>query len=159
MTAKIKCANLRHLDLSSCFFTRSFGTLSRMNEFIAQFARNIGQLVHLETLVLAYCEFMVNDEFVETVCCQLGQSLRHLDLHSCNKITDKAVHAIARHLVNLVYLDLSWCQNLSDYGLNSSIEYSRDRQMLNELNKDLNLYLKKYAEQPFLLIKQKVSKM
>lgn len=149
---------MTYLDLSSCFFSRSFGTLSRMNEFITQLAQNFTQLVHLETLILAYCNFMVTDDFVQIISRSLRR-LKHLDLHSCGKITDKSVHAIARNLPDLVYLDLSWCQNLSDYGLNSSIEYSRDRQLLNELNKDLNLYLKKYAEQPFLLIKQKVSRI
>lgn len=127
-----------------------------MNEFIAQLARNLTELVHLEKLVLAYCDFMVNDEFVQVVAPRLAR-LKHLDLRNCGKITDKSVHAIARHLADLAYLDLSWCQNVSDYGLNSTIEYSRDRQLLNELNKDFSLFLKKYAEQPFLLIKQKVS--
>lgn len=126
-----------------------------MNEFIAQLGSNLAQLTSLEHLVLAYCDYMVNDEFVQIVTASLTR-LRHLDLRSCGKITDKSVHAIARHLADLVYLDLSWCQNVSDYGLSSDIEYSRDRQMQNELNKDLNLYIKKYAEQPFLLIKQKV---
>ena len=151
----VKCSKLTHLDLSYCFFSRSFGTLSRMNEFITQFANNIAELGNLERLELANCEFIVNDEFMRIVSKRLTR-MRYLDLRNCSKITDKSVHCIARFFTELVHLDLSWCQNVSDYGLDSSIEYRRDRELLNELNKDLNLYLKKYAEQPFLLIKQKV---
>lgn len=150
----VKCAQLVHLDLSFCFFLRSFGTLSRVNEFIEQLAHNFAQLELLETFLLSGCDFIVTDRFVKIVAKKLNK-LKKLDLRNCSKITDKSVHYISHYLLNLVHLDLSWCQNLSDYGLNNTIEYSRDKQLLNELNKDLNIYLKKYAEQPFLLIKQK----
>ena len=152
---KVKCIKLTYLDLSYCFLSRSFGTLARMNDFITQFANNIAELKNLEHLVLTNCEFIVNDEFIRIVSKCLTR-MKHLDLRNCSKITDKSVHFIARYFTDLVHLDLSWCQNVSDYGLDSSIEHRRERELLNELNKDLNLYLKKYAEQPFLLIKQKV---
>lgn len=148
----VHLTQLTHLDLSCCSFERSFGAGDRLNEFIEYFAIDFSRLVNLQSLLLSFCDLIVTDRFVEIITKRLV-NLTHLDLRNCSKITDKSVHYICTYLHKLTNLDLSWCQNISDYGLNNSVDNSKDKQLLNDLNKDLNLYLKKYVEQPFLLIK------
>lgn len=148
---------LTYLDLSCMMFQRSFGTPSRLSEFIENLAQNLSKCDKLETLKVSYCDTMVNDAFIKVISKKL-LNLKHLDLRNCSQITDQSLHYISTFLTKLVYLDLSWCQNISDYGLDKSIEFGRSKKLLNEFNKHLNgacRCIKKYTEQPFLLLKTK----
>lgn len=74
---------------------------------------------------------------------------------------DQSLHYICKNLRNISYLDLSWCQNISDYGLyNKSIDYSEKKNniLLDEFNKHLNSRcrcMRRCIEQPFMLLKIK----
>ena len=152
-----RLTNLVYLDLSCVLFMRSFGTVNRLNQYIANFATSLGLCERLEHLQLSYCSFLVNDPFIKIIARKLGK-LKHLDLRNCSQITDQSVHYISKYLTELVHLDLSWCQNISDHGLDYSIVYSKDTKLLDEFNKHLNAScrcMRKYTEQPFLLIKTK----
>lgn len=149
--------NLRHLDLSAIMFHCSFGTVNKRNEYIESFATNLSHCSQLEHLYLSYTDFLVNDTFIKIVSKNLT-NLKTLDLKSCNQITDVALHAISTNLKSLVSLNISWCQNISDYGLDRSIAYDNKKKLMNELNAHLNgacRCMRKYTEQPFLLIKTK----
>jgi hypothetical protein len=153
----VQLKNLVHLDMSCSMFQQGFANKTRLNEFIENFGKNLAECVHMEHLSVNYCEFLVNDLFIKTIAKSL-RKLKHLDLRNCTQITDKSLHYIAFYLSNLVHLDVSWCQNLSDYGLNRSLEYGKNKQLLNEFNKHLNgscRCMRKYTEQPFLMIKTK----
>ena len=158
LVKQISCLNrLVYLDLSCVMFQRSFGTVNRLNLYIESFAASLAECESLQYLILSYCDFLVNDTFVKTIARKLTK-LKHLDLRNCSQITDQSLHHISYYLAELVHLDLSWCQNISDYGLDSSIEYSKDKQLLNEFKKHLNgscRCMRKYTEQPFLLLKTK----
>lgn len=151
-------SKLTYLDLSCAMFQRSFGTVDRLNNFIEQFAFNLSKCEKIETLMLSYCDFIVTDTFIRIISKKLTK-LKHLDLRNCSQITDQSLHVISTFLTKLVHLDLSWCQNISDYGLCKSIEYNKDQQLLNEFNKHMNgscRCVRKYTDQPFLLIKTKM---
>ena len=85
------------------------------------------------------------------------RKIRHLDLRNCTQLTDAALHHIAHYLGELVHLDMSWCQNLTDNGLDRRIEFEHTQRLLNEFNRHVNggscRCARKYAEQPFLLIR------
>lgn len=103
--------SLRHLDLSCALFKSSFGNSKRLNKFIESFALGLSQCVQMETLLVSYCDFLINDIFVQIISQHLVK-LRHLDLRNCSQITDTSLHFISYFLRDLVHLDVSWCQNL-----------------------------------------------
>lgn len=149
--------NLVHLDLSCALFQRSFSTAARLNQYIESFALNLAQCDRLEVLDLSYCDFLVNDSFIKIIAQKLIK-LKKLDLHNCSSITDVSLHFITYFLTGLTYLDISWCQNVSNNGLDFNIEYEASKKLLNEFHKHLNgscRCMRKYLEQPFLLIKTK----
>ena len=148
---------LTHLDLSCVTFRRSFESQTSLRQYVERFAHNLSQCRAMECLVLSYCDFLVNDTFVKVVAPRLP-NLKHLDLRNCTQITDQSLHCISTHLTELVHLDISWCQNISDHGLDASVEYSKDKRALQEFNKHLNgscRCMRRYTEQPFLLLKTK----
>ena len=149
--------NLVHLDMSCAIFQRSFSSSTRLNQYIDSFATNLSKCDKLEILELSYCDFLVNDSFIKIITNKLTK-LKRLDLRNCGNITDVALHFITYFLVNLTHLDISWCQNVSDNGLDFNIEYEDSKKLLNEFNKHLNgacRCMRKYTEQPFLLMKTK----
>jgi hypothetical protein len=149
--------NLVHLDLSCALFQRSFSTPARLNQYIENFAINLSKCDKLEFLELSYCDFLVNDTFIKIIAQNLLK-LKKLDLRNCSNITDVSLHYITYFLVNLTYLDISWCQNLSDNGFDFNIQFEDSKKLLNEFNKHLNgacRCMRRYTEQPFLLIKTK----
>lgn len=103
--------SLKYLDLSCAMFKGSFGNIKRLNEYIETFAKGLSACIQLETLLLSYCDFLVNDTFIKIVSKSLGR-LIHLDLKNCSKITDASLHFISFYLKNLIHLDISWCQNI-----------------------------------------------
>ena len=152
-------ARLTYLDLSCIMIQCSFVTVSKRNQYISEFATNLAQCIQLESLLLSYCDILVTDPFVQIISKSLTK-LKYLSLRNCTQITDASLHYISQYLKNLIFLDVSWCQNLSDYGLDRGIEIDKRKKMLNDLNKHLNgpcLCMRKYAEQPFLLIKTKAA--
>jgi hypothetical protein len=153
--SRLNC--LTYLDLSCVMFRRSFGTAAHLNQYIENFAQNLSQCQVMEHLLLSYCDFLVTDSFIKIISKKMLK-LKHLDLRNCTKITDQSLHYISKHLTELVHLDLSWCSNISDNGLDSSVEYSKDKRLLQEFNKHMNgscRCMRKYTEQPFLLLKTK----
>ena len=148
---------LTYLDLSCVMFRRSFGTVERLKQYIENFAQSLSQCQLMEFLLLSYCDFLITDSFIKIIAKKMTK-LRHLDLRNCTQITDQSIHYISKYLTELVHLDLSWCQNISDNGLDSSVEYSKDKRLLQEFNKHMNSScrcMRKYTEQPFLLLKTK----
>ncbi len=115
-----KIMNLRYLDLSYCTLNCSFTNKTQLNIFIKQFSCNLSLLKHLETLILSYCEFLVNDYLIQKISLALAK-LRYLDIRNCSNINDKSMHFIAKYLSNLEYLDVSWCRKLTDYGLSKNL--------------------------------------
>ncbi|CAF0730981.1 unnamed protein product [Brachionus calyciflorus] len=149
--------HLTYLDLSCMMFQRSFGTVNRLNEFVEEFAFNLSRCHNLEHLNLSYCDFLVNDSFIKIISKNF-KNLKHLDIRNCSQITDTSLHFISTFMTKLVYLDLSWCQNISDSGLDASIKHGDENRLLNEFNKHINgscRCIRKYTEQPFLLLKTK----
>ena len=72
------------------------------------------------------------------------------------------MHYICKYLKNLVFLDLSWCQSISDYGLYSKSIDNTDSEkkdaLLDEFNKHLNSRcrcMRRCIEQPFMLLRIK----
>lgn len=152
-------SRLTYLDLSCIMIQCSFGTVAKRNAYITEFATNLAQCSQLESLLLSYCDILVTDPFVQIIAKSMSK-LKYLSLRNCTQISDTALHYISQYLKNLAYLDVSWCQNLSDYGLDRGIEIDKRKKMLNDLNKHLNgpcRCMRKYAEQPFLLIKTKAA--
>lgn len=148
---------MTYLDMSCTMFQRSFPTMNKVNQYIEGFAQNLSQCDKIEHLILSYCDFLVSDSFIKIIAKKL-KKLKHLDLKNCTQITDESLHHISTHLTSLTLLDISWCQNVSDYGLSKSIQYNKDDKLLNEFNNHLNSScrcLRKYTEQPFLLLKTK----
>lgn len=148
---------LKHLDLSCLVFNSTFGTATKLNEFIDSFSTNISKCDKLEHLNLSYCDFLVNDNFVRIISNSLIK-LKHLNIRNCSHITDTSLHLISSSFKKLVHLDLSWCNNISDHGLDYSINLDQDKKTLNEFRKHINgncRCIKAFAEQPFLMIKAK----
>lgn len=52
----------------------------------------------------------------------LADTLRELDLTSCVNVTDLSVRSIATYLQRLVVLRLSWCKEITDWGLLGIVE-------------------------------------
>ena len=79
-------SRLTHLDLSCAMFQRSFGSLHSLNRFIEKFSSNLCMCAQMEKLELSYCDFLVNDTFMQLVSQSLVK-LKHLDLRNCTQIT------------------------------------------------------------------------
>jgi hypothetical protein len=106
--------NLAHFDMSSCDFKHTIS-----NQRSNRFASNLTKLSNLEFLALNNCKLLVNDSFVKILSYYLSErSLQHLELRSCQQVTDVAVHYICTYLTKLKYLDLSHCLKLTDYAFN-----------------------------------------
>jgi hypothetical protein len=148
---------LTYLDLSSMLFQRSFNNKDKLQQFVSSFASNLALCEQIDHLILTNCDFLVNDAFMKIISRKLTK-IKHLNVRNCNQITDTSLHYISNYLTELNYLDISWCRNISDYGFDVSIGNSKDKQLLNELNATLNgpaHVIRKYNEQPFLLLKTK----
>jgi hypothetical protein len=159
-------SGLTHLDLSCAQFQKSFINMNRLSAFIESFARNLSlSAPNLEILLLSYCDFLVNDHFIQLAIDTTSglRKLKHLDLRNCAQLTDASMHSICKHLVNLEHLDLSWCQLITDFGLYNQNISSEQKQLLSSENQKSFDYLsvklcrcmKKYIEQPFMLLKIK----
>ena len=148
---------LTYLDLSSMMFQRSFNNRDKLQQYMSDFASNLSLCEQIDHLILTNCDFLVNDAFIKIISRKLIK-IKHLNLRNCKQITDTSLHYISNYLTEINYLDISWCRNISDYGFDVSIGNSKDKQLLNELNATLNgpsYVIRKYNEQPFLLLKTK----
>ena len=104
-----KLRYLEQLNLSACHSLTNRGLLSIFCDD--------NQLKHLTWLNVSYCT-LVQDDLVKRICITAPQ-LKHLEISSCNKITNISIHFISHYLNHLRSLRLAWCKNITDDGLYS----------------------------------------
>ncbi|CAL4166401.1 unnamed protein product, partial [Meganyctiphanes norvegica] len=101
LLGKLKC--LRHLDLSYSKFLEDNGLIA-----IAE------QCEHLQYLNIDYISY-INDVSVMRLIELRGSSLTHLYLDG-EQMTDRGFHALSS-CMNLKHLGISFCEEMTDYGL------------------------------------------
>jgi hypothetical protein len=151
-----KLKHLNHLDLSGMQFQRSFSSPDTLNACIGEFACHLGECCEMKFLNVSYCDFLINDEFMKIICRRM-KKLVHLDVRSCSKLTDTTLHFIFTYLLNLEYLDLSWCQSISDKGLSISNSWStssKDSSLINSID-DQTICKRTMYNTPFKRLKLK----
>jgi hypothetical protein len=150
-------SKLVYLDMSCALFKQSFVNSKALNEYIEQLAIGLSQCSMLEHLDLSYCDYLVNNKFIKIIS-RCMPRIAHLNLRNCTQISDEALHYIAYYLQRLEHLDISSCRSISDNGISVSINFDKNQRLLNEFNKHLASScrcMRKYIEQPFLLLKTK----
>ncbi|XP_008295753.1 F-box/LRR-repeat protein 4 [Stegastes partitus] len=101
--------SLRTLDLSECLHINGTEIVKGLK------GSNAGR-AKLDALNLRSCTY-IRDLAVFSLTQLLGDSLRELDLTSCDNVTDLSVRAVATYLQKLVVLRLGWCKEVTDWGL------------------------------------------
>ncbi|XP_051808190.1 uncharacterized protein fbxl9 isoform X2 [Acanthochromis polyacanthus] len=107
--------SLRTLDLSECLHIN--GTE------IVKGLKGSGR-AKLEVLNVRSCSY-IRDLAVFSLTQLLGDSLRELDLTSCDNVTDLSVRAVATYLQKLVVLRLGWCKEVTDWGLLGMVQTAK----------------------------------
>ncbi|KAK2867170.1 hypothetical protein QQF64_022850 [Cirrhinus molitorella] len=108
---------LRSLDLSECFHVCGGDLVKGLSSPQPK--------AQLETISLRNCTY-IRDAVMFSLTQLLGRNLRELDLTSCVYLTDLSVRAIATYQPALVVLRLSWCKEISDWGLLGMVEPTKD---------------------------------
>ncbi|XP_023117651.1 F-box/LRR-repeat protein 14 isoform X1 [Amphiprion ocellaris] len=109
--------SLRTLDLSECLHIN--GT-----EIVKGLKGSNAATAKLEALSLRSCSY-IRDLAVFSLTQLLGDSLRELDLTSCDNVTDLSVRAVATYLQKLVVLRLGWCKEVTDWGLLGMVQTAK----------------------------------
>lgn len=101
-----RCHNLEHLDFSSCFIYSQF----HLNELWQNFH-------YLTSLNLsARCD--LTDTDILSICTQLNNRVKFLDVSFCPNLTDLALEAICSNFSkSLQVLIANWCKGFSDKGM------------------------------------------
>lgn len=76
---------------------------------------NMCNLRHLKWLSVANCP-NVDDWFIDRICCQYSDTLQHLDISNCTRVTGHGIAALAR-LRELKSLNLSGLEQIKDIEL------------------------------------------
>ncbi|XP_047244253.1 F-box/LRR-repeat protein 4 isoform X2 [Girardinichthys multiradiatus] len=109
--------SLMSLDLSECLHISGTELVRGLKESNAATPK-------LEALNLRSCTYL-RDLAVFSLAQLLRDSLRELDLTSCVNVTDLSVCAIATYLQKLEVLRLSWCKEVTDWGLLGMVQTSQ----------------------------------
>ncbi|XP_059154244.1 F-box and leucine-rich repeat protein 13-like [Physella acuta] len=114
-----KCPKLGECDIESLGDFKSLSNLD-LGEAINLHDKDLikglcSKGPRLSSLFMPFCPD-IHDEFVIQLC-NSNYALIHLDLSSCLKLTDSAVHAITRTLTMLQTLRLPYCREISDVGI------------------------------------------
>lgn len=109
--------SLRTLDLSECLHISGAEVVKGLKGSDAGRAK-------LEVLNLRSCTY-IRDLAVFSLTQLLGDSLRELDLTSCDNVTDLSVRAVATYLQKLVVLRLGWCKEVTDWGLLGMVQTAK----------------------------------
>ncbi|XP_062582524.1 F-box/LRR-repeat protein 14-like [Saccostrea cucullata] len=68
------------------------------------------------TRVNLSCCSLIQDGFVEKLSCT-HPYLVHLDLGSCNNLTNQSIFEISKNLKQIQFLRLAWCKKITDLGI------------------------------------------
>lgn len=101
--ANVCSASLRTLKLLECYSVSDISLLSLANS-----------CHNLETLVFGGCR-EVSDEPLKFLVVALSYSLRSLRMDWCLNITDSSLHCVLSNCRNLVALDISCCDKITDF--------------------------------------------
>ncbi|KAH9383882.1 hypothetical protein HPB48_025705 [Haemaphysalis longicornis] len=99
---------LEHISIRSSTFVTHSGLL-----FIGQ------RMQHLKTLDIAMCS-SVQDRAISEIA--RIATLKHLDLHGCNKLTARSIEYLSTGPLSLAYLDISYCPQIGDDALEKVFE-------------------------------------
>lgn len=114
-----KCVKMGQCDIESLADMRSLRAVD-LGEVLNLFDKDLikgmcSKGPQLLGLFLPYCPD-IHDDFVFQLC-KSNYLLTHLDLSSCLRLTDSALHAITRSLTLLRTLRLPYCREISDLGI------------------------------------------
>ncbi|ORY80518.1 hypothetical protein BCR37DRAFT_71687 [Protomyces lactucae-debilis] len=104
------CGALQHLDLSFCC------ALSDTSVEVLSLG-----LPNLKSLLLAFCGSAVSDSSLGSISHHL-QSLRHLSVRGCVRVTEQGVRSVLDNITTLEILDVSQCRNLPRTPSKSGVE-------------------------------------
>lgn len=113
----VSTSSLRSLDLSECLHVSGAEITKGLTGSCAARAQ-------LEALSLKGCTY-IRDLAVFSLAQLLGETLRELDLTSCDNVTDLSVRAVAAYLQKLEVLRLGWCKEITDWGLLGIVETTK----------------------------------